>query len=40
LEKVFASAKSALRQELAKTSLADILESVQGSCARSGKGRE
>ena len=40
LEKVFASAKAALQQELAKTSLADILESVQGSCARSGKGRK
>ena len=40
LEKVFASAKAALEQELAKTSLADILESVQESCARSGKGRK
>jgi len=40
LDKVFASAKAALRQELAKTSLADILESVQESCARSGKGRK
>ena len=40
LEKVFASAKAALEQELARTSLADILESVQESCARSGKGRK
>ena len=40
LDKVFASAKAALRQELAKTSLADILESVQESCARAGKGRK
>jgi Rrf2 family protein len=39
LEKVFAAAKAALEQELAKTSLADILESVQESCARSGRGR-
>ena len=40
LEKVFASAKAALRQELAKTSLADILESVRESCAGSAKGRK
>lgn len=39
LEKVFASAEAALQQELAKTSLADILKSVQESCARAGKGR-
>jgi len=29
-----------LQQELAKSSLADILESVQESCARSSKGRK
>ena len=39
LEKVFASAEAALQHELAKTSLADVLESVRESCARSGKGR-
>ena len=39
LEKVFASAEAALQRELAKTSLADILKSVQGSCARAGKTR-
>jgi len=38
LEKVFAAAEDALQQELAKTSLADILESVQASCSRSRKG--
>jgi Rrf2 family protein len=37
LEKVFASAEAALQQELAKTNLADILESVHRSCASSGK---
>ena len=40
LDKVFASAKAALEQELAKTSLADILESVKKSCARAGQGRK
>ncbi len=40
LERVFASAADALQQELAKTSLADILNSVQESCARSDKGRK
>jgi DNA-binding IscR family transcriptional regulator len=40
LEKVFAAAEDALQQELAKTTLADILESVQASCSRSGKGRK
>jgi Rrf2 family protein len=40
LEKVFASAEAALQRELAKTSLADILQSVQASCSRSAKGRK
>jgi Rrf2 family protein len=40
LEKVFASAEAALQQELAKTTLADILVSVKASCARAGKGRK
>jgi Rrf2 family protein len=40
LEKVFASAEAALQQELAKTTLADILESVRVSCARSGRRRK
>ena len=40
LEKVFASAEDALQQELAKTSLADILASVKASCSRSGKSRK
>ena len=40
LERVFASAEDALQQELAKTSLADILESVKASCSRSGKCRK
>jgi len=40
LEKVFASAEDALQQELAKTTLADILESVKASCLSSGKGRK
>ena len=40
LDQVFAAAENALQEELAKTSLADILESVQASCARSGKGRK
>jgi len=40
LEKVFASAEAALQRELAKTTLADILESVKASCSRSGKGRK
>ena len=35
LERVFASAEAALEQELAKTTLAGILESVQASCSRS-----
>ena len=34
LERVFASAETALERELAKTSLADILQSVKDSCAR------
>jgi len=40
LERVFAAAEDALQQELAKTSLADILESVKASCSRSHKGRK
>ncbi len=40
LEKIFAAAEAALQQELAKTSLADILESVKASCSRSGKSRK
>ena len=40
LEKVFASAEGALQEELAKTSLTDILELVRASCLRSGKGRK
>lgn len=40
LEEVFASAEAALQQELAKTTLADILELVKVSCSRSGKGRK
>jgi Rrf2 family protein len=40
LEKVFASAEAALQQELAKTSLADVLQTVKASCSRSGKGRQ
>ena len=40
LEKVFASAEAALQQDLAKTSLADILKSVQESCASSRNGRK
>jgi len=38
LEKVFASAETALERELAKTNLADILEAVRASCGRSGRG--
>jgi len=38
LEKVFASAETALERELAKTNLADILESVKASCVRSRRG--
>ena len=34
LEKVFASAEGALQQELAKSSLADILEAVTASCSK------
>src|SRR3954451_2765914 len=40
LEKVFASAETALERELAKTNLADILELTKASCARSGRGRK
>jgi len=40
LEKVFASGEAALQQELAKTSLADILDCVHESCAQSNKGRK
>jgi len=40
LEKIFVAAEAALQQELAKTTLADILESVKASCSRSGKGRK
>lgn len=40
LEKVFASAESALQQELAKTSLANILKAVKASSSRSSKGRK
>jgi Rrf2 family protein len=40
LEKVFACAEAALQQELAKTSLEDILQSVKASCSRSGKHRK
>ncbi len=39
LDKVFASAEAALQQELARTSLADILDSVHRSCASTGKSR-
>jgi len=40
LEKVFVSGEAALQQELAKTSLADILDCVHESCAQSKKGRK
>jgi len=40
LEKVFASGEAALQRELAKTSLADILDCVHESCAQSNKGRK
>ena len=40
LQKIFAAAEAALQQELARTSLADILESVKASCSRSGKGHK
>lgn len=40
LEKVFASAESALQRELAKTSLEDILQAVKTCCSRSGRGRK
>ena len=39
LEKVFASAEVALERELAKTSLADIINSVKASCSRSRGGK-
>ncbi len=38
LDRVFASAEAALQRELARTTLADVLESVQESCARVGTG--
>jgi Rrf2 family protein len=38
LEQVFVSAETALQRELARTNLADILESVQASCSRSRRG--
>jgi Rrf2 family protein len=37
LEKIFASAEKALERDLAKTSLADVLDSVKDSCAHSGR---
>jgi Rrf2 family protein len=39
LEKVFAATERALERELAKTNLADILESVRKSCQHAGRGR-
>lgn len=35
LERVFVSAEAALERELARTNLADVLESVKASCLRS-----
>jgi DNA-binding IscR family transcriptional regulator len=40
LQKVFTSAEAALQQELARTSLADIMESVHRHCASSGKRKQ
>ena len=40
LQKIFAAAEAALQQELAKTSLADILDSVKASCSGSAKSRK
>jgi len=40
LEKVFASAELALERELAKTNLANILESVEDACSRSRRRRK
>ena len=36
LKKIFASAEAALQKELARTSLADLLDTVKASCARPG----
>src|SRR5436190_1705962 len=38
LERVFVSAQNALEQELAKTTLADVLEMVEDACARANRG--
>jgi Rrf2 family protein len=37
LDRIFASAQDALERDLAKTTLAAILETVKGSCAKTGK---
>ena len=37
LERVFSSAEDALEQELARTSLGDILEGVRNTCNKAGK---
>ena len=37
LEKLFASAQSAMEKDLAKTTLADVMAAVKQSCAGSGK---
>jgi Rrf2 family protein len=40
LEKVFGSALNALEEDLAKTTLADILRTVQASCANGARSQE
>jgi len=38
LERVFASAQNALERELAKTTMADVLEAVKAACSRANRG--